>query len=133
MFFFTLIFAVIEFCIVMFAGNFVATAAQAGSRYAMVRGSDWSTACASVTQVGCQASTADVQNFVLSLAHPGMNLTASNITVTPLTTKTNGTACVAWAQQCRIQVKVSYTYQVNLLVASVAIPLSSTSIETIQD
>jgi Flp pilus assembly pilin Flp len=49
MIFFTLIFGIIEFCLVIYAGNSVAIAAQQGTRYAMVRGSDWTSSCASVS------------------------------------------------------------------------------------
>lgn len=132
-FFLTLIFGVIEFCLVMFGNNFVAMAAQQGTRYAMVRGNDWTSVCATVTSYDCQATTADVQNYILAQPHPGMTLTASNIAVTWLTTDSTGSACTASARGCRVQVTVSYNYVLHIPFITGSEPLSSTSIETIQD
>jgi Flp pilus assembly protein TadG len=131
--FFTLIFGIIEFCLVIYAGNCVAIAAQQGTRYAMVRGSDWTSSCASVSSYGCKATKLDVQNYELGLAHPGLNLTASNITVTWLTTTAAGSTCTQYSQGCQVEVKVSYPFQLNIPFFSTSITLSSTSIETIQD
>ena len=52
--FFTLIFGIIEFCLAIYAGSFVAFAAQQGTRYAMVRGSDWTGSCASTSSLWLQ-------------------------------------------------------------------------------
>jgi len=118
----------------MYTGSFEAMAAQQATRYAMVRGSDWTTSCASVSSFGCKASAANVQNYVLSLAHPGINLTASNIAATWLTTTATGGTCLQYSQGCQVEVTVSYPFQVNIpFFPSVSIPLSSTSIETIQN
>ena len=73
--FFTLIFGIIEFCLVIYAGSFVAFAAQQGSRYAMVRGSDWTGSCQGTGSFGCQATALNVQNYILSLPHPGISMT----------------------------------------------------------
>ena len=99
----------------------------------MVRGSDWKSPCASASSNGCQATVANVQSYVLSLPHPGINITASNITPTPLSTTAAGGACIAYSQGCQVKVKVSYTFQLNLLFYSTSIPFSSTSEETIQN
>ena len=132
--FFTLIFGIMEFCLVIYADNFVAIAAQQGTRYAMVRGSDWTSSCATTTSYGCKVtSPTDVQNYVLSLPHPGVNLVASNITVTWLTTTAAGSACTKYSQGCQVEVTVSYPFQLNIPFFSTSIPLSSTSIATIQD
>ena len=131
--FFMLAFGVIDFCMLIYAGSFVAFATQQGTRYAMVRGSDWTSSCASVSSYGCMATAADVQNYELSLAHPGLNLEASNITVTWLTTTAAGSACTKYSQGCQVEVTVSYPFQLNIPFFSTSIPLSSTSIATIQD
>ncbi|MGA3372259.1 MAG: TadE/TadG family type IV pilus assembly protein [Terracidiphilus sp.] len=134
---FTLVFGIIEFCLGMYADNFVAFAAQHGTRYAMVRGSDWTSACASASSYGCQATAANVQNDILGLPHPGLNLTASNITVTwPGTTASgSSTGCTAnaAAQGCLVKVKISYPFALHIPFYSGSIPLGSTSEETIQD
>jgi Flp pilus assembly protein TadG len=133
-FFFTLIFGIVEFCMVMYAGSFVAYAAQQGTRYAMVRGSDWTTGCASSpTPYGCQAAASDVKSYVMSLPHPGLNLTTDNISVPPMTTTASGAACVQYSQGCQVKVQVNYTFQMGIPFVPASIPLSSTSIETIQN
>ena len=135
--FLTLIFGIIEFCLAIYAGSFVASAAQQGARYAMVRGSDWTGSCASVSSYGCNATAANVQNYILSLQHPGLNVKASNITVTwPGTTAAGasaGCATVPDGQGCQVKVNVSYTFNLGIPHFAVGIPFSSTSIETIQN
>jgi Flp pilus assembly protein TadG len=135
--FFTLFFGIIEFCLALYAGNFAAFAAQQGTRYAMVRGSDWTASCASTNSYGCQATASNVQNYILSLKHPGLNLTASNIAVTwPGTTAAGanpGCASNPYGQGCQVKVSVSYTFKLGLVKFSTSIPFSSTSIATIQD
>jgi Flp pilus assembly protein TadG len=135
--FVTLFFGLIEFCLAMYAGAFVAFAAQEGTRYAMVRGSDWTSSCTSVSSYGCEATATNVQNYVLSLKHPSLNLTTSNITVTwPGTTAAGanaGCASSPYSQGCQVKVTVSYTYNLHLVLFNTSIPFSSTSIETIQN
>jgi Flp pilus assembly protein TadG len=135
--FFTLIFGIIGFCLVVYTGSFVAYAAQHGSRYAMVRGSDWTNACASASSRGCQASAGNVQDYVLSLPHPGINLKSSDISVSWPGTSAAGAGCTAahrYAQGCQVNVTVSYTFSLRIPgVPAASIPLSSTSIETIQN
>ena len=132
--FFTMLVGIIEFCLLMYTGNCVAFAAQQGTRYAMVRGSDWKGACQSASSYGCQPTAANVQDYVLGLQHPGINLKASNITVTWPTTTASGAACTQYSQGCQVKVTVSYTFGLSIpFVPATSIPLSSTSIETIQD
>lgn len=135
--FFTLLFGIIEFCMVMYAGSFVAYAAQQGTRYAMVRGSDWKSACASTSSYGCKATALNVQNYILSLPHPGLSLATSNINVTwPGTTAAGASAGCAtnpYGQGCQVKVNVSYTFKLSIPYFSASVPLSSSSIETIQD
>jgi Flp pilus assembly protein TadG len=140
--FFTLMLGVIEICIAAYASSFVSYAAQKGTRYAMVRGSDWSAACTTASSYGCYVEQANgnlLQNYILSLPHPGLNFTSSNsnITVTwPGTAAGASATCTStapYAQGCQVQVTVSYTYQVRLPIYSIPIHLTSTSTETIQD
>ncbi len=135
--FFTLIFGIIEFGLVIYAGSFVAFATQQGARYAQVRGSDWTASCQGTGSFGCQASALNVQNYILSLPHPGISLLASNIGVTwPGTTAAGASAgCSSnpYGQGCQVKVKVSYTFNLAIPVFPAAIPLSSTAIETIQN
>jgi len=55
--FFTFIFGINRVRLVIYAGSFVALAAQQGSRYAMVRGSDWTSSCATTNSFGCKATS----------------------------------------------------------------------------
>jgi Flp pilus assembly protein TadG len=138
---FTLIFGIIEFCLVIYTGSFAAYASQQGTRYAMVRGSDWKTACAttnSTISYGCVTSQADVQTYILSLPHPGINLAPANIHVTPLQTTAAGPSSTCtlhpYAQNCQLQVTINYSFSLNIpFIPAAAIPLSGTSVETIQD
>lgn len=131
--FFALVCGILEFALVIYTGNMVAVAAQQGSRYAMVRGSDWTSACATASSYGCKATSDNVKNYVVSQLHPGINLQTSNVTVTWLTTSAAGTACSQYSQGCQVEVTVSYTFPLKVPIFSANIPLSSTSIETIQD
>jgi Flp pilus assembly protein TadG len=131
---FMLIFGIIEFCLLIYSGSVVAYAAQQGARYAMVRGSDWASPCSTTLTYGCKAALGDVQNYVLSLPHPGVNLTTSNITPTWLLTNAAGVACTQYTQGCQVKVTVSYTFGLKIpFIPAASIPLTSTSIETIQD
>jgi len=135
--FLTLIFGIIEFCLAIYAGSFVAFAAQQGTRYAMVRGSDWTGSCASVSSYGCNATASNVQNYILSLQPPGLNLKATDIAATwPGTTADGasaGCATVPNGQGCQVKVNVSYTFNLGIPHFAVGLPFSSTSIETIQN
>jgi Flp pilus assembly protein TadG len=132
--FFTMIFGIVGFCLVIYAGNFVATAAQMGARYEMVRGSDWTSACVAVGQLACNDSATNyVKTYITNMPHPG--LATANITVTPIwmTTDATSAACVAGTRGCQVSVTVSYTYQFKAYIFTQSIPLSMTSTETIQD
>ncbi|MFZ1085194.1 MAG: TadE/TadG family type IV pilus assembly protein [Terracidiphilus sp.] len=135
---FMLIFVIIELCLMCYAYNSVALAAQQGTRYAMVRGSDWTSACATTASFGCEATATNVQNYILNQPHPGINLTAAEISVTWPGTPVSGTnaACTAnaYAQGCEVKVTVSYPFTWNIpFIKPGSKTLNSTSIETIQD
>lgn len=131
---FIMLFGIIEFCLLMYASTFVAYAAQQGTRYAMVRGSDWTSSCASASSYSCQATAANVQNYILGLSHPGINLKATDITVTWLSTTASGAACTQYSQGCQVEVNVRYNFGLNIpYIPATSIPIASTSIETIQD
>ena len=135
---FILIFGIIQVCLVIYTGGFVAYAAQQGTRYWMVRGSDWTSTCATASSYGCQASTDNVKNYILNLQHPGINMAAAIITPTALGTKADGTTAgcttTPYIQGCQVKVVVTYTFSLNIpFIPAASIPLTSTSIETIQD
>lgn len=141
---FTVLFAIIEFSLSMYTYHFVTSAAQAGARYAIVRGADWSTACSTSAPpkftigYSCAASAADVANYVTSLATTGIDPSKITVTatwpgMTPDCTK-NCTACApANSQGCLVKVNVSYTFGFVFRPASISgIVFSGTSEKAIQ-
>jgi Flp pilus assembly protein TadG len=122
-------FAIIRGMLAMYAYHFTITAAQQGSRFAMVRGYTWSeytaTNCSTsappnFTMVyNCTASATDIQNYVQSLATMGIN--AGNITITTTSStvwpgetvdnSTTGCTINANSEGCMVKVIVSYPFQ----------------------
>lgn len=89
-----LILGVIEGCWAIFSFHYIADAAREATRYAVVRGSDWTTStgavnsCDSVAGSGtgyaapaCAASVQDVQNFAANLGLGPVGLTAADVCV----------------------------------------------------
>jgi hypothetical protein len=116
-----LCFGIIDVSRAMYAYHFVSHAAQEGSRYAIVRGADWKTSCATSPPPGftlsfdCTASTSDVQNYVRSLSLPGIDPSQISVTTTwPGTTPDcNGncaTCSPANSQGCIVNVKIQYPF-----------------------
>ena len=125
---------IMDFSRALYTYHFVSFAAQEGTRYAMVRGVDWTPACASASSYGCQASAANITTYVQSLAPPGV--TASKITVTPTWPELNadGTSsgCSSSAtensQGCMVKVQVTYSFQFLMpFIPKSALNMSATS------
>ena len=135
--YFTMLFGIIDFCMATYAGSFVAFAAQQGTRYAMVRGADWTSSCATTSSYNCAATQANVQNYILSLPHPALNIAASDITVTwPGNTAAGASAACATTpngQGCQVKVKIIYSFNMKLPFYSPSFSLTGTSVETIQN
>ena len=128
-----LIFGIVEFSLFMNAGSFVRVAAKQGTRYWMVRGADWTTTpCNPVSSFDCEATPANVTSYVKSLPHPGLTTANILVTPTPMLVNVAGVPCAAYAQGCQVEVKVTYTFTLSTFW-SASIPLTATSIETIQD
>jgi len=116
----TFIFGVIDCGRALYAYHFASYAAREGTRYAMVRGSSWgSTTCANTTSLECNASAANVQSYIQSIAPLGID----SATPTPLSVATSwpGTAPTGIADTCPtttgynspgcvVSVKVSYSF-----------------------
>ncbi len=116
---------VIEFALAAYAYHFVSSAAQQGTRFAMVRGHTWSedeaTNCSTSAPPNftmayeCTASGTDIQNYVQSLATAGIspdNVTINTSDVWPGKTPdgTTGTCSPANSQGCLVKVTVSYSF-----------------------
>ena len=62
------IFGIVDFGRALYAYHFVANAAREGTRYAIVRGSNWTAACPDGDQSGaCQVSNENIQYYVQTL------------------------------------------------------------------
>ncbi len=147
---FILLLGVVDCSIAFYADHFVSYAAEEAARYAAVRGADWSSTCSTSAPPGfalnydCQASASDIQNYVQSLAPPG--LVPSSITVNttssfvwPATTPDCSTApCTPCAtnsnsQGCFVRVQVSYPFTFTMAVLPhSSINLTATSEKVIQ-
>lgn len=104
------IFGVIEFGRALYAYHFVSDAAREASRWASVRGRG----CNAWPQ-SCPASAADVQNYVVSIAPPGINtdplkLLANTSWVAP---PGKGNFCRSFPNNpgCAVQVEVTYQFK----------------------
>ena len=108
-----------DVCRAMYAYHIVTYGAQHASRYAIVRGASWPSACSTSAppnfsmNFGCKASSSDVQNYVKSLG--GFN--SSNVTVAttwPGTTPGCSSSCAACtttnSKGCMVKVKVTYAF-----------------------
>ncbi len=137
-----LLFGIFEFAFGMYAYHFTTYAAQEGSRFAMVRGSTWSTNIATQCSTspppnftmpyGCTATTTDIQNYVQSLAPGGIKpgsvtINTTNSYVWPGKTP-DGVACAQPnIQGCLVKVTVSYGFNFLAFLKISALPLAATS------
>lgn len=129
----------------MYAYHFTSYAAQQGARFAEVRGYTWSksqsTTCSTAAPPSftmpydCTASSSDIQNYVQSLASPG--IIASNVTVNTgssylwpgITPDGTTSPCSAHAnsQGCMVKVTVTYTTNFVPLVRTSAFQITATA------
>ncbi|MFP5277046.1 MAG: TadE/TadG family type IV pilus assembly protein [Acidobacteriota bacterium] len=139
------LFSIFDLCRAMYSYYFVSYAAQQGARYAMVRGSGWSSNCSTSSppgfamNYGCTAASSDVQNYVQSLAMPGVN--QSDIAVStswPGQTPNCLSNCSACAPSdkagCMVNVQVSYTFNFMLpFLPKSALTFSGSAEKVIQE
>lgn len=140
--FFALLFGVIQVSWAVYSYHYVANAAHEGARYAMVRGGSWIPSCdGSVAGAGygnsqCQATIADVQQWVASRSFPGVNITTNDVCVeyfssVPTSTSktcTMGSNYTNNEQGDVVQVTVTYPFVLSVpLLPGRTIHMSSTS------
>jgi Flp pilus assembly protein TadG len=133
-----LVFGIIDYSRALYSYHFVSCAAQLGARYAIVRGGDWPSSCATATSYSCQASAANIKSYVQSLASLG--ITAGNVAVTTTwpqqtvsgTTTGCNTSATQADQDCLVKVQVTYTYHFFLpYLPTGSIPMTATSEQVI--
>lgn len=141
---FMVLFGIFGACWVAYNYYFVSYAAQEGARYAIVRGNGWSNPCSTsqppgfTITFGCTATSTDVQNFVKSLAMPGINQSQITATTTwPGTTPgctSNCSACTSSNNAgCLAKVVVSYSFDLMLpFLPKSALTVSGASEKVIQ-
>jgi Flp pilus assembly protein TadG len=130
---------IIECSVAVYADHFVANAAKAATRYAMVRGSSWrGGACSTYNSFDCTAGSDDVSNFVKSTVTAGIDPTRLAVTTTWPGTDPSGNACDttngANSPACVVSVQVSYSFNFLLPFFPVnGLTLSGYSSEVIID
>lgn len=130
------IFGIIDCSRAVYVNHYLAQAARDGVRYAMVRGSSWSSTCSTTTSSGCVATSSNVSSFVASQAAPGVSSSFMTVTTTWPGTNAGGSSCssssVNNAQGCVVNVQVQYSYQfVMPFLPKNALTMSSTAAATI--
>jgi Flp pilus assembly protein TadG len=138
------LFGVYEWGYAMYAYHFTTYAAQQATRFAMVRGYTWSqyttTDCSTsappsfTIKYGCTASSADIQNYVQSLAPGAIN--SSNVTIDTTSSdiwpgknpdNTTSGCSIVNNKGCLVKVTVNYTYNFLPFLKISAVPMSATS------
>jgi Flp pilus assembly protein TadG len=113
----TLLFCVMEICLVFYSYDMISDRAREGTRYAMVRGAS----CPTTASPTCEVTASQVNSYVSALAIP--NIGGGTITVA--TTYPDGNESVG----SRVQVKVSYVFPIKMpFVPKNSISMSSTSV-----
>ena len=131
-----LILGIMDVCLALSAWHFVSWAAQSGTRYAITRGAKWSgTSCSSTTTQACDATAANVQSYLQSLAPPGVTASGVLVTTTWPGTTPGGKACsTANGDGCLVQVTVNYSFNFILpFLPTSGATLKSTSEQVIQE
>lgn len=113
------LFGIMEFSLALYAQHYVANAARDATRYAMVRGSSWSsTPCASTSSLNCMASNSDITNYVKSTAPGGLTVSKIIVTTSWPGASPSGSTCDttdgANSPNCMVRVTVSYAFNFML-------------------
>jgi Flp pilus assembly protein TadG len=130
----TFIFGIMEVCLAAYTYHFISEAAREATRYAIVRGSSFTTNCTAPTVANCTAqggnNTGDIATYVQNLNFPGID--PNKMTVNSTWLNSDGTAC-GIGPTCKDpgeQVQVTITYNFPLSVPFVPVntwTLTSTS------
>ncbi|HEY2019161.1 MAG TPA: TadE family protein [Bryobacteraceae bacterium] len=121
---------IMEGSLALYSYHFISNAAREGVRYAIVRGSTWGTPCTTYSSAGCTASKKNIQDYVASLAFPGINPDPTKLIVNPAWYSTfGGTSDPAYnTPKNVVQVQVQYTFPLRVpFVPQAAWTMSSQS------
>lgn len=131
-----LILSIAEFSFAIYSYHFVSYGAQQAARYAIVRGSHWTTACSSTVNYDCTASATNVQDYVRSIASPGITPSSISVTTTwPGVTPSGSTTNCSPANRsgCVVQITVSYPFNLEIpFVPAKSLQFSSSAQMVIQ-
>lgn len=130
-----LIFGTIEVSWAVYTYHTVANAAHEGARYAIVRGSSWSSNCAGWGSSQCKASGTDIANYVANRSLAGVSIDPSTdvcvqwFASVPSSTSNSCTAGgTTKAQGNIVQVTVTHPFTLNVyFLPQRTISISSTS------
>jgi Flp pilus assembly protein TadG len=132
---FTCIFGIMDCSRALYAYHLASYSAREATRYAMVRGSTWgSTPCSTTATFGCNATSANVQAYVKSIAPLTSDVSSLTATTTWPGTELAGSATTctiangANSPGCLVIVQVNYAFNYTLpLLPSTTLNLKSTS------
>lgn len=136
---FTMIFGIMDCSRLVYVDHFLAGAARDATRYAMVRGSSWSSACTSTTSANCTASANNITAYVQSMTAPAVTSSALSVSSSWPGVNADGSGCTGSGGSsndpgCLVLVKITYTYTLSLpFLPHLVVPLSSTSEVTIEE
>jgi Flp pilus assembly protein TadG len=136
-----LMFGVIEASLAVYSFHFVANAAHEATRYATVRGGSWTATCDGTGTAGsgygasmCQASPADIENYVATRNFPGVNITTSDVCVEYFSSVPSSVSTTCSANSSPnaagdiVQVTVTYPFTLHVPgLPAYTVNLSSTS------
>jgi Flp pilus assembly protein TadG len=128
------LFGIMEVCLGAYTYHYISEAAREATRYAIVRGSTFTTDCSGVTLATCIAqggnNSGDIATYVQNLSFPGIDPNKMTVNSTWLTSA--GTAC-GTTDSCKppgnfVQVTILYNFPLSVPFVPVATwTLTSTS------
>jgi Flp pilus assembly protein TadG len=148
-----LLFAVFNWILGMYVYHTMTYAAQQATRFAIVRGYTWSKntsePCGTsappnfTVPYNCTATATDIQNYVQSLASPGvvpsgLTINTTSSYVWPGTTPACTSSCSACSTHanspgCLVKVTVNYNFSFMPLMKLSALPMQATSEKVIEE
>jgi Flp pilus assembly protein TadG len=120
------IFGVMEICLAAYTNHFISEAAREATRYAIVRGSSFTTDCTAPTYATCVAqggsNAGDIATYVQKLGFPGIDPAKMTVNSTWLT-KTGAPcgitdSCKAPGNQVQVIIKYSFPLSIPFVAVN---------------